>query len=51
MAAHYDSAVLPTRPRRPRDRLFAQPALARGDGRYARLQRTLGHVQGLIMDN
>lgn len=28
-------------------RLFAQLALARGDGRYARLQRTLGHVQVL----
>jgi len=32
-------------------RLFAQLALARGDGRYARLQRTLGHVQLLILDD
>ena len=32
-------------------RLFAQLALARGDGRYARLQRTLGHVQVLILDD
>lgn len=32
-------------------RLFAQLALARGDGRYARLQRPLGHVQVLILDD
>jgi DNA replication protein DnaC len=32
-------------------RLFANLALARGDGRYARLQRTLGHVQLLILDD
>lgn len=32
-------------------RLFANLALAHGDGRYARLQRTLGHVQLLILDD
>ena len=32
-------------------RLFANLALARGDGRYARLQRTLGRVQLLILDD
>lgn len=32
-------------------RLFANLALARGDGRYARLQRTLGNVQLLILDD
>ncbi|MEC5293892.1 MULTISPECIES: IS21-like element helper ATPase IstB, partial [unclassified Aurantimonas] len=32
-------------------RLFANLALARGDGRYARLQRTLGSVQLLILDD
>ncbi|TBF24877.1 ATP-binding protein (plasmid) [Rhizobium leguminosarum] len=33
-------------------RLFSQLALAGGgDGRYARLQRTLGHVQLLILDD
>jgi DNA replication protein DnaC len=31
-------------------RLFANLALARGDGRYARLQRTLARVQLLILD-
>lgn len=30
-------------------RLFANLVLARGDGRYARLQRTLGNVQLLIL--
>ena len=30
---------------------LAPLALARGDGRYARLQRTLGHVQLLILDD
>lgn len=32
-------------------RLFANLAFAHGDGRYARLQRTLGHVQLLILDD
>lgn len=32
-------------------RLFANLVLARGDGRYARLQRTLGNVQLLILDD
>lgn len=32
-------------------RLFANLALAHGDGRYARLQRTLGNVQLLILDD
>ena len=32
-------------------RLFASLALARGDGRHARLQRTLGSVQLLILDD
>ncbi|MER9502707.1 ATP-binding protein [Mesorhizobium sp. M0587] len=32
-------------------RLFANLALARGDGRYARLQRTLARVQLLILDD
>jgi DNA replication protein DnaC len=32
-------------------RPFGNLALAHGDGRYARLQRTLGHVQLLILDN
>lgn len=32
-------------------RLFANLALAHGDGRYARLQRTLGYVQLLILDD
>jgi DNA replication protein DnaC len=32
-------------------KLFASLALARGDGRYARLQRTLGGVQLLILDD
>lgn len=32
-------------------RLFANLALAHGDGRYARPQRTLGHVQLLISDD
>lgn len=32
-------------------RLFANLALAHGDGRYARLQCTLGHVQLLILDD
>ena len=32
-------------------RLFSNLALAHGDGRYARLQRTLGHVQLLILDD
>lgn len=32
-------------------RLFASLALARGDGRYARLQRTLGRVNLLILDD
>ncbi len=32
-------------------KLFASLALARGDGRYARLLRTLGSVQLLILDD
>jgi DNA replication protein DnaC len=32
-------------------RLFASLALARGDGRHARLQRTRGSVQLLILDD
>jgi len=32
-------------------KLFASLALARGDGRHARLQRTLGSVQLLILDD
>lgn len=32
-------------------KLFADPALARGDGRYARLLRALGGVQLLILDD
>jgi DNA replication protein DnaC len=32
-------------------KLFADLALARGDGRYARLLRTLGGVQQLILDD
>src|ERR1700684_468817 len=32
-------------------RLFEALALARGDGRYARLLKTLGHVQLLILDD
>ncbi|MER8887262.1 ATP-binding protein [Mesorhizobium sp. M0816] len=32
-------------------RLFANLALARGDGRYARLQRTLARVQLMILDD
>ena len=32
-------------------RLFANLALARGDGRYARLQRTLARVHLLILDD
>lgn len=32
-------------------RLFANLALARGDGRHARLQRKLGSVQLLILDD
>src|SRR5499427_3380585 len=32
-------------------RLFADLALARGDGRYARIQRALGGVQLLILDD
>ncbi|MES0169908.1 ATP-binding protein [Mesorhizobium sp. M0027] len=35
----------------PAPRMFANLTLARGDGRYARLQRTLGRVQLLILDN
>jgi hypothetical protein len=31
--------------------LFADLALARGDGRYARIQRALGGVQLLILDD
>jgi IstB-like ATP binding protein len=32
-------------------KLFADLALARGDGRYARIQRALGGVQLLILDD
>ena len=32
-------------------RLFADPGLARGDGRHARLMRTLGAVKLLILDD
>src|SRR5215471_16706118 len=32
-------------------KLFAELALARGDGRYARIQRALGGVQLLILDD
>jgi DNA replication protein DnaC len=32
-------------------KLFADLALARGDGRYARIQRSLGGVQLLILDD
>jgi len=32
-------------------KLFAELALARGDGRYARILRTLGHVHLLILDD
>jgi DNA replication protein DnaC len=32
-------------------RLFADLALARGDGRYARLMRALGSVRLLILDD
>ncbi|MCY1291484.1 IstB-like ATP binding protein [compost metagenome] len=38
-------------PLRRSDRNDSRCALARGDGRYARLQRTLGHVQLLILDD
>jgi len=46
-ACHDDRSVLCQRV----PKLFASLALARGDGRYARLQRTLGGVQLLILDD
>jgi DNA replication protein DnaC len=39
------------RPQQPIPRLFADLALARGDGRYARLMRALGGVRLLILDD